>query len=77
MCFEYWRARLDLNQDNDGSRNCHGRCRMHHDAQRAVIGVGVERMYVRHLDHRQQRQQDQAHNGDNRPGVLSGAAIPA
>jgi hypothetical protein len=50
---------------------------MHHDAQRAVVGIGIERVNVGHLGHGQERQQDQAHNGDGRPGSQPGAAIPA
>jgi hypothetical protein len=41
-----------------------------------MVGVGVERMNVRHLNYSQQRQQDQAHYGDNRPGTMPGATIP-
>jgi hypothetical protein len=32
---------------------------MHGDAQRAMIGIAVERVQVRDLDHRQQRQQNE------------------
>jgi hypothetical protein len=31
---------------------------------------------VGHLDHGQQRQQDQAHDGNHRPGTQPGAASP-
>ena len=35
------------------------RSRLHGDAQLAMVGVAVQRMHVRHLDHGQQRQQSQ------------------
>jgi hypothetical protein len=71
------RGGLDVDQDNHGCRNGYRRCRVHHDAQRAVVGIGIERVNVGHLGHGQERQQDQAHNGDGRPGSQPGAAIPA
>jgi len=70
-------AGLDLNQDDNGRGNGHGRCRVHQDAQRAVVGVAFERVNVGHLHHGQQRQQDQAHHGHQRPGSLPGAAFSA
>lgn len=48
---------------------------MHHDAQWAVIGVAVEGMGVRHLDYRQQRQQNQADNRRHRETSRLGATI--
>jgi len=50
---------------------------MHRDAQRAMVGIAVERMHVRHLDHRQQRQQDKTHHGHQRQSSLLCAVCPA
>jgi hypothetical protein len=57
---------------NRGSRR--GRHRVHHDAQLAVIGIGLVAVYVRNLRNGQERHQDQAHGGDNRQ--KAGAALP-
>lgn len=35
---------------------------MHHDTQRAVVGITSGRMDVHYLGHGQKREQDQAHN---------------
>ena len=59
------RSSLDLLQDNDCSRNRDRRRRMHSDAQRAVVAVGVHLVYVGHLHDRQQGQQDQTYEGGN------------
>ena len=58
-----------------GRRN--RRRRVHRDAQRAMVCIAFGRVQVRHLDHGQQRQQDQAHDGNHRPGTQPGAAISA
>lgn len=47
------------NDDDRGRRD--RRRRMQHDAQRTVIGCGLNRMDVRNLDKGQQCEQDQAH----------------
>ena len=53
--------------DPDHNHYCRGnrnrRCRLHRDAQRAVVGILVDRMHMRYLDHGQQRQQDKTHHG--------------
>jgi len=56
----------DLDQHDHGRSDGYGRCRVHHDAQRATVGIGVHLVNVRHLDHGQQRQQDNTHNGGQR-----------
>jgi hypothetical protein len=49
---------------NDGSRrNRRGRHRVHHDAQLAVIGIGLVGMQVRNLGYGQDRQQGKAYGG--------------
>ena len=70
---ENGRNSLDLNQHdgNDGSRD--GRRGMQNDAKRAVVGVGVDRVDVRHLNDREQSQQRQTHTRRRRkPGALRG-----
>jgi len=59
-------AVLDLNQHDNGRRDCHGRCRMHHDAQRTVVCVRVYLVHVHHLHHGQQGKQNQADHGHQR-----------
>jgi len=50
----------DKHQNDDDDRSADRRCRVHHDAEWAVVGVVVERMDVRHLGDGQQRKQEQA-----------------
>lgn len=60
----YGRERAKLNQHNDGYGG-HGRCHgMHHDAQRAMVGVSIFRVQVSDLGDRKQGQQDKAQSGD-------------
>ena len=56
------RRSLNLHQHHHGNRNRDGRRRVHHDAQRAVVGIALQRMHVRHLHHGQQRHQEKAHH---------------
>jgi hypothetical protein len=44
-------AGLDLDQDYDGRSDGDGGCRMKQDAERAVVGIGVDRMHVGYLDY--------------------------
>src|ERR1035437_7073712 len=46
-------------------------------AKRATVGIAVERMHVGHLDHDQQRQQRQTHQGGCPESPWLPAAIPA
>jgi len=57
---------FDLDQHDHGSRHRNGRGCVHDDAQRAMVGVALDRVEVRHLDDGQQRQQDKTHHGDHR-----------
>jgi hypothetical protein len=68
---------LDLDQHNHGGRDRDGCGGVHHDAQRAMVGIAVERMHVRYLDHGQQRQQGKTHHGDQRQSSWLWPAIPA
>lgn len=42
-----------------------------------MVGVAVERMHVRHLNHGQQRKQDNTQHGDPRQSEELWAAFPA
>jgi hypothetical protein len=76
-CFKNRLGCLDVHQHDDGGCD-RDRCRrMHHDAERAVIGVGIDRVDVGYLHHRQQRQQHQTHNGCQRQSTKLCAAISA
>jgi hypothetical protein len=46
-------------QDDRCRHRRNRRRRVHSDAQRAMIGIPVQRVHMRHLDHGQQGQQDQ------------------
>ncbi len=71
------RSALDLDQNYYCGRDRHRRRRMHHDAQRAVVGIGVYLVHVRDLRHGQQCQQSQAHQGDQLQSTWPRAAFPA
>jgi hypothetical protein len=61
---------------NDHSRDCRDRrCRVHSDAQLAMVSVAVDRVDVGHLDHGQQCQQDQTHQSRHTESVRLPAAI--
>ena len=60
------RSGLDLNQNDNCRRQGNRRGSVQQNTKRAVVGIGIYRMHVRHLDYGQQRQQDQAHDGDDR-----------
>lgn len=70
-------AGLDLNHDNDGGRNRQRRGAVQQDAERTVVGIGVQRMHMRNLDDGKQRQKEEAHHGDHRQSARPCAAIPA
>ena len=66
-----------MHQHNDSGGDCDRRRGMHHDAERAVIGVGIDRVDVGYLHHRQQRQKYQTYDGSHRQGTKPCAAISA
>jgi hypothetical protein len=68
---------FDLDQDNHGGRYCNGGGGVHDDAQRAVVGIVLDGMDVRYLDYGEQRQQDKAHHGRDRPRNRPGAKSSA
>ena len=53
--------RLHLDKDNQRRRNSQGSGRMQNHADWTMVGVGVHRVNVRHLDEGEQGQQGQAH----------------
>jgi hypothetical protein len=59
----YRRRRSDFDQNDCRSGHRDRRGRVHHGAERAVIGGGVERVDVGDLDDSQQREQKQANHG--------------
>jgi hypothetical protein len=50
---------------------------MHRNAQRAMVGVGIYRMNVRHLNNGKKREQNQAHQSRNRQSSKLCAPMPA
>jgi hypothetical protein len=54
-----WRADADQDDDDGGHRDRRGR--VHHNAEGAVVGVGIVGVDVRHLRNGQQGEQNQAH----------------
>lgn len=66
---------LKLDQDDNGGGYGDGRCRVHHDAERAMVGVAIDGMDVRHLNDGQQRQQNKTHHRECRKSPRFGAAL--
>ena len=66
---------LNLDEHNH-CRDDGDRCsRLHRDAQRAMVGIRLQRVHVRHLDHSQKRQQNQTqHRGCPESAWLPAAA---
>ena len=58
-----------LNQRYESYGGHDRRGRVHHDAQRTMIRVTAFLVAMRNLRDSQQRQQDQTHHGDDRPGT--------
>jgi len=63
-------------EDHDRGRG-HRRRRMQYDAERAVVGCGLNRMDVRDLGESEQGEQDQAHQNLCIQDARIGAAMPA
>jgi len=74
---EYRRRRFNLDQNDHGSRYRNGRGCVHDDAQRAMVGVALNGMDVRHLNDGQQRKHGKTHNGCDRPGAWPGEKLSA
>ncbi len=66
VLIEHGDVTLDLDKDDESGGHDDRDRRMHADTQRAMIGVGVDRVRVSHLRHGKQGEQDQAHQGDRR-----------
>jgi hypothetical protein len=71
------RGGSDSDQDDRGRHHRNRRRRVHGNAQRAVAGIGVERMVMRHLGHSEQRQQGQTQQSDGPESSWLRAATPA
>ena len=61
----YRGPQLDQYDDRRCNRNRH--CRVHHDAQRAMIGCRLVGVEMRHLHHGQEGQQHETHHCHDRP----------
>jgi hypothetical protein len=75
--FKNWSGTLDLDQHHDRCGHRDRRCRVHHNAEWAMVCVGIHLVYVDNLHHRHKRQQDKTHQRDNPQGTWLCAAIPA
>jgi hypothetical protein len=66
--FEKRSQGADSDQNDCGGQCGDRRCRMHGDAERAMVGIGLNRMDVSDLDNYQQSQQGQAHQAHGPEG---------
>jgi hypothetical protein len=64
---------LNPDQNNDGRNSRDRGCRVHGDAQLAVVRIAVDRVDVSHLNDGQQRQQNQTHKS----GCPESTRLPA
>jgi len=71
------RLALNLDQHHDSRGHRYRRRRVHHNTQRTMIGIRIDRVDVRNLRHRQQRQQNQTHNGRHPQSTRLRTAFPA
>lgn len=67
----------DADEDNDQQREHNRRGRVHDDAERAVVGVGIQGMIVRHLRGSEQNEQNQADQGGGARGANACPAMSA
>ena len=71
-------AVTDSNAPAQSPRRQRDRCSgMQNDTQRTVVGVGIDRMDVRHLDDGEQGEQRHTHEHDHRIGLRPRVAIAA
>jgi len=75
--FNQRRGGAEADQDNHGREDRNRRGGVHGDAQRTMVGIAIERMHVRHLDHGQQRQQGQTEKCGCAESSWLPAAAPA
>ena len=61
--FSQRRRGPEQHQHNNCRSRLNRRCRVHHNAQRTLIGIAVERMDMRYLNRGQQHQQGKAQQG--------------
>jgi hypothetical protein len=67
----------DPDEDDQDGNDRNRRGRVHRNAQLTMVGIGVERMDVRHLDHGEQRQQGQTQQCGCSESVWLPEAAPA
>ena len=67
---ERWRRSSDPDQYNCDQHDHERHDRVHHHAQRAMIGIAVGRMDVCYLDHGQKREQNQAQDSRHSQSTL-------
>jgi hypothetical protein len=77
MGLKNWRWPLNLHQHDNRGRNRHRNRRMHRNAQRAMVGVGIHRMNVRHLYNGQKCKQNKTHQGRYRQSSKFGVGLRA
>ena len=66
----------DPDKDDQDGYDCNRRGRVHRNAQLAMVGIRVERVDMRHLDHGEQRQQGQTQQRRCPESVWLPAAAP-
>lgn len=66
----------DLHQRDERGRGHDRGCRVHHDAQRAMIRVADSLVCMRNLRDGQKGEQNQAHNCNSRKSTGPWAAVP-
>ena len=66
---------LDLDQHDHGGRDRDGRCRVHYDAQRAMVCIALKLVQVGHLGDGQQGQESKAHQSGCRKSAWLRAAF--
>jgi len=72
-----WSGPLDLDQYHDRCGHSDRRCRVHHNAEWAMVCVGIHLVYVGDLHHDHQSQQDKTHQGDDPQRIWLRAAFSA
>jgi hypothetical protein len=67
---------LDMDQDHHGGRHCDWGCRMHYYAKGAMVGCGLNRVNVCHLDQGEQCKQEKTYHRDHRQATMLCPAFP-
>ena len=64
-----WRGYRNFYERDEGRRHKNGRGRVHHDAQRTMIGIADFLVRMRNLRNGQQRQKNQTYNRNRRESL--------